>query len=265
MTASASAAKADYGIDAPGVIRNLAIVGALGLLLWVGTLAGVLPRDQLLKLGGVALRFDLGSLGLGPGLGCSALALWMLWSSKVSKVREREELLDKVTWRGDEQVLDVGCGRGLVLVGAAKRLTTGAAFGIDRWQAEDLSGNRPSATLDNAHAEDVRERVHVQTADMRRLPFRNETFDVVTSCAAIHNLYAAADRATAIQEIARVLKPGGHALISDIRHHDEYARVFAAHRCAESRLTDSRLFEFLFGVITFGSLRPNTLVARKSA
>jgi cyclopropane fatty-acyl-phospholipid synthase-like methyltransferase len=30
-----------------------------------------------------------------------------------------------------EAVLDVGCGRGLMLVGAARRLKTGKAVGID--------------------------------------------------------------------------------------------------------------------------------------
>jgi len=38
----------------------------------------------------------------------------------VGKVRERERLLDTLTWRGDEQVLDLGCGRGLMLIGAAR-------------------------------------------------------------------------------------------------------------------------------------------------
>jgi cyclopropane fatty-acyl-phospholipid synthase-like methyltransferase len=54
-------------------------------------------------------------------------------------------LLDRIEWTGQEEVLDVGCGRGLMLIGAAKRLTTGKATGIDIWQAEDLSGNRPEA------------------------------------------------------------------------------------------------------------------------
>jgi cyclopropane fatty-acyl-phospholipid synthase-like methyltransferase len=49
-----------------------------------------------------------------------------------------------VPWKGDEAVRDVGCGHGLMLVGAARRLTTGKATGIDIWQAEDLTGNRPA-------------------------------------------------------------------------------------------------------------------------
>src|SRR5213083_296191 len=110
--------KPDYGIDAPSVIRNLLIVAVVGLLA-CGTMA----------------------LGLWSGVGCGAMAMWMLWDSKIGKVRDRERLLDLISWTGRERVLDVGCGRGLMLIGAAKRLTTGSAVGIDIWQAEDLSGN----------------------------------------------------------------------------------------------------------------------------
>ena len=48
----------------------------------------------------------------------------MTWSSKVGKLRERERLMDALGLRGDETVLDVGCGRGLLLNAAARRLTT---------------------------------------------------------------------------------------------------------------------------------------------
>src|SRR5215472_6849374 len=42
----------------------------------------------------------------------------MLFYSKVGKLQLRERLLDKIPWRGDEFVLDIGCGRGLLTVGA---------------------------------------------------------------------------------------------------------------------------------------------------
>jgi hypothetical protein len=52
------------------------------------------------------------------------LALWgtvavaqaglMVRSSRTGKLRERDRLLDALPWRGDERVLDVGCGRGLL-------------------------------------------------------------------------------------------------------------------------------------------------------
>jgi SAM-dependent methyltransferase len=148
----------------------------------------------VLPLPRVNINIVLGPAGLSFGLGCGLMGAWMLWSSKVGKVRDRERLLDRLTWKGDERVLDVGCGRGLLLVGAARRLTAGKAIGIDIWQAEDLSGNNLAATTENARREGVADRVEVKTADMRELPFADSAFDVVLSRAAIHNLYSAGDR-----------------------------------------------------------------------
>jgi len=180
----------DYGIDAPSVVRNLFLVGIIGFLAWAAT--------TLASLSG---RFDvpkpvlvLTGMGLTTGIGCSLMGVWMLWYSRVGKLRSRERLLDRIPWSGHEQVLDVGCGRGLLLIGAAKRLNTGRATGIDIWQAADLTGNGPEAALENARREGVAERVVVQTADMRKLPFADDTFNVVVSNAAIHNVYKAEDR-----------------------------------------------------------------------
>jgi cyclopropane fatty-acyl-phospholipid synthase-like methyltransferase len=50
-------------------------------------------------------------------------------------------------------LLDVGTGRGLLMIGAARRLTSGKAVGIDIWNVEDLSGNALKRTEDNIRAE----------------------------------------------------------------------------------------------------------------
>jgi ubiquinone/menaquinone biosynthesis C-methylase UbiE len=98
---------------------------------------------------------------------------------------------------------------------------------------------------------------------MRELPFPDGTFDVVLSSAAIHNLYKAEDRARAIGEIARVLKSGGRALIDDIRHGSEYTAAFAKNSCPGAKRLNSLLASALLTAITFGSLRPVTLLVRK--
>jgi arsenite methyltransferase len=254
----------DYGIDAPGVVRNLFIVGVIGLLAWGVGMLGVWSGQLIVPMPGLRLVFPLGDIGLWLGIGFTLMGVGMVWNSKIGKVLSRERLLAQITWTGNEQVLDVGCGRGLMLIGAAKHITTGKATGIDIWQAEDLSGNCSEATLENARREGVLERVEVQSADMRQIPFPDRTFDVVVSRAAIHNLYQAADRAQAIREIARVLKPGGQALIADIRHHGEYAAIFSQSHCTDIRRVGSVMSSALLALITFGSLRPATLVVRKS-
>ncbi|MEO8504774.1 MAG: class I SAM-dependent methyltransferase [Acidobacteriota bacterium] len=265
MSAKATrAARANYGIDAPGVVRNLFIAGISGLLIAGGAAIAGTRLRLAIPVGSARLVFPVASMAVWIGLGCTAMGCWMLWSSTMGKVRERERLLDRIDWTGSERVLDVGCGRGLLLIGAAKRLTTGSASGIDLWQAEDLSGNRPEATLENARREGVAERVDVKTADMRQIPFPDATFDVIVSRAAIHNLYQASDRAQAIGEIARVLKPGGRALIEDIRHGRQYAAEFERHGCGPVQSVGSPLVSLFLAVVTWGSLRPAILLARKS-
>jgi arsenite methyltransferase len=258
MQNAAAARKPNYGIDAPGVVRNLFLAGGAGLLLWVSVTAGLWS--------GVVWNFPVGRMGRGVAIGCLGMAAYMFWSSRFAKVKEREQLLDFVEWRGDETVLDVGCGRGLLLVGAAKRLTRGGkAFGIDIWQAEDLSGNRPEAALENARLEGVADRVEVRTADMRRIPFPDGTFDRIVSSGAIHNLYAAPDRAEALREIARVLKPGGQVVIFDVRHSREYAANLKANGLIDVERVGSAIESWIWGVLSFGRASFATLRARKPA
>ena len=204
--------RADYGLDAPGVVRGFAIAG---VLTGVGAV--------LLALAGVPVAPDL--LGLSAVMFLATVAL-MVHSSRRGKLLERDRLLDGLGLRGGEDVLDVGCGRGLLLVGAAKRLPRGRAVGVDIWSARDQSDNRRAATLANAEAEGVPERVEVLDADMRSLPFPDGSFDAVVSSIAIHNLDDAAGRERACLEIARVLRPGGRVAVLDLRATAEYAIAF---------------------------------------
>ncbi|MEP6779396.1 MAG: class I SAM-dependent methyltransferase [Gemmatimonadaceae bacterium] len=266
LTPAMAATKPNYGLDAPAVVRNLLLAGSAGLILAAGIGLGLIPPAIEWSGGdGAHNAINLLGFGLGPGIACTFTGLSMIWQSRVGKVQQRERHLSKLRWRGNEQVVDVGCGRGLMLIGAAKRLTTGHATGIDIWRSEDLAGNDPGATLENARIEGVSDCVEVKTADMRELPFEANTIDVVVSCAAIHNLDAAVDRVKAISEIARVLKPGAHALIDDIRHYDEYRHAFAANGCALKARLDNRVISALWTAISFGSLRPGVMLVQKQS
>jgi SAM-dependent methyltransferase len=258
------APRADYGIDAPPVVRNLLLAGGAGSLLWLAAAARLWSGTVRVPLGDDTLRIVLAPAALSIGLTCLAMAAWMVWSSKVGKVRERERLLDTLTWRGNERVLDVGCGRGLVLIGAARRIRTGRATGIDLWRGEDLGGNAPAAALANASAEGVLDRVMLETADMRVLPFATASFDVILSRAAVHNVPEAAGRRAAVEEMARVLRPGGTILLSDIRNLAEYARVLRAAGL-DVTLEGSAVGRVLLGTITFGALWPGVVRARRKA
>jgi ubiquinone/menaquinone biosynthesis C-methylase UbiE len=149
----------------------------------------------------------------------------MVWYSKVGKLRIRDQILGRIPWRGDEMVLDAGCGRGLLLVGAARRLTTGKAIGLDRWTPGALTGNRPEAALDNARLEGVADRVDMKEGDVRQLPFADASMDVVVSNFVVHEVNSLAEREQMLREMVRVLKPGGRLALVDFIFTGECMRV----------------------------------------
>lgn len=245
----------DYGIDAPGLVRTFFALGAV--VLAAALVVGLGPwLDVPWNVGGGGVLGLAATYLLGMGG-------FMVYGSKVGKLRRRDRLLDLVPWTGAERVLDVGCGRGLMLIGAAKRLTTGKAVGIDLWRAEDQSDNTADATLSNARLEGVVERVEVRTADMRSLGFGDETFDVIVSHWAVHNLDDVQDRTTALSEMVRVLKPGGDLLLADIGHHDEYAAALKGFGLTDVKVIDNGLPTKFAAAVSFGSYRPATVTARK--
>src|SRR5262249_47681315 len=132
----------DYGLDAPNLVRLILIGGFL--LLPVGLALVRLSTDWLTAFGSITFTF---------GVIFTVEGLLMIWSSRYGKLRARDRLLDRLGLTGQERLLDVGCGRGLLLVGAARRLPNGRAVGVDLWSQVDLSGNSASATLANAAAE----------------------------------------------------------------------------------------------------------------
>ncbi len=223
--------RADYGLDAPGVVRNLFLAAGLLLIAFVAAP----PRVGPFRLAGRDVAVDVRGLFAGPAIACLLGGVLMILYAEWGKFRHRERMLGMVAWKGSEIVLDVGTGRGLLAIGAAKRLGTGTAVGLDVWSARDLSGNSADAFLQNAEAEGVAEKVEVRSADARAMPFPDASFDVVLSNVCLHNIGEKAGRAEACHEIARVLKPGGVALVSDFRNTADYARSFEAAGLAVSR------------------------------
>ena len=219
---------ADYGLDAPTVVVGNAVGGAAALagapLLW----RALERRNRVLA--GVAG----GWLGF---WGAAALAqAGLMWrSSRSGKLGERDRLLNSLPLRGDEELLDVGCGRGLLLLGAAKRLTSGRAVGVDPWRSVDQAGNTRAATMANAEAEGVADRVELRDGDARDLPFEDESFDVVVSSLALHNITGDDGRRTAVDEIVRVLRPGGFVALLDFAGTGQYAQALTAAGLADVR------------------------------
>lgn len=206
--------RGNYGYDAPYV---LILFASLTVLSGLGTAIAwrLLPSHAARPF---ALYFVLFLANTGS----------FFHTTRRGKFLEWERILDRMRLRGDEVVLDMGCGRGAVLTAVAGRLTTGRVMGVDIWSTADQSGNAKDAVLRNAAIEGVDDRVRIATADMRMLPFPDATFDLVVSSLAIHNIRPLGDRKQAIDEGFRVTKPGGRIVIADIRATAAYAAELRA-------------------------------------
>jgi arsenite methyltransferase len=215
------AGSADYGYDAPYALVIFTVIGAAGT---IGAIVGWREGDRhLTRLMAFYAVFFLGN------------ALSFYYATRRGKFVVWDRIIDGLRLRGDEAVLDMGCGRGAVLIAVAKRLTSGRATGIDLWSTYDQSGNASDVTRRNATIEGVIDRVAIETGDMRALPFPDGSFDLVVSSLAIHNIRTNADRAKAISEAWRVLKPGGRLVIADIRATALSARTLEALGASTTR------------------------------
>jgi SAM-dependent methyltransferase len=142
------------------------------------------------------------------------LASILLDSRYFHKVAVRDRFVELAKPKDGDVVLDIGTGRGPIAIGFAKALKKGKVIGTDIWSQSSLSGNRIENAQENARIEGVTDKVEFKTADARKLPFRDEYFDIVTLGFTLHNIRRG--KLKAIEEIVRVLKPNGKLLIAEV-------------------------------------------------
>ena len=169
-----------------------------------------------------------------------------VYTTRRGKLEVWDELVAGIPFTGNERVLDLGCGRGAVLVRAAHRVPNGRAVGIDLWHRVDQTGNVADATRHNLDHEGVEGQSRLTTGDMRALPFNGASFDVVLSSLAIHNIADREGRRAAITEAFRVLRPGGQLLVADFRATSEYTATL--RELGATDVTDRNLgWRFWYG------------------
>jgi SAM-dependent methyltransferase len=102
---------------------------------------------------------------------------------------------------GRPRVLDIGCGTGALLRALEGRIASGVGVDTSAKMIDQAQARSPGAT-----------RLRFQKIDGPALPFETGSFDVVTSFLSFRYL----DWDPIMQEVRRVLAPGGHVLIVDM-------------------------------------------------
>ena len=105
-------------------------------------------------------------------------------------------------------VLEIGSGPGELALEIARRLPGAEVVGID------LAEAMVDRATGRARAEGLAQRARFQLADAAALPLADGSFDVVVSTLSLHHW---SDPAAVFAEIGRVLRPGGVALVYDLR------------------------------------------------
>lgn len=223
--------KQDFGIDAPIAVRNLFLASLSVLLLFIGVV--IFSKETFV---GILLKFLLSLVFFGTFIPFGLLML----SSKYFKILNRDRLLAKIGVTGDENILDVGCGRGLYTLGFAEQLTRGKVYGIDIWNPDDISRNSETAIKRNIEISGLGEVASLKTEDMRQMSFPDNYFDIVLASFSIHNISDRKERRKALSEIYRVTKPSGKIVIIDFKNIGEYTTYFMSLRC--ELLLDSHAF-----------------------
>lgn len=156
--------RGEYGLDGHYPRSGLFVQAALEA-------AASAVAVRAVRRGRPVLAATSGALAVGLG----ALTAGGLYSTRRGKFEVWTEILDQLDLRGDEHVLDIGCGRGAVLLLAAERVPGGRTVGADLWLSRDQSGNSRASAERNAVLEGVSDRPVHRAASGSGLPRREAT------------------------------------------------------------------------------------------
>jgi len=121
-----------------------------------------------------------------------------------------QEYAGKLAAQGFKQgkIIDVGCGFGATNLVLAERFVDSEIVGID------LSEPLLQLAGTTAESKGLSGRVRFEKADVQEIPFADNTFDVAINVNMVHLVE---EPIKMLNEIERILLPGGHLFIADLR------------------------------------------------
>lgn len=199
-----------YGIDAP--VFSIGYFTS-GIVITILSFIGLLPHWTA------------------GGLMCVFFGICMLFSSLFGKSITLDKILNTFIPKNVElNALDIGTGRGLVLSKIAHIKNVKKATGIDLWINTDQSNNNLRNTTKNMEYEGIINNVTIDTGDMRNLPYKDNSFNLITASFSIHNV-GKNDIKKVCQEIYRVAENGAVIIILDIKYISAYKAYFESENC----------------------------------
>ncbi|HET6935492.1 MAG TPA: class I SAM-dependent methyltransferase, partial [Candidatus Angelobacter sp.] len=132
------------------------------------------------------------------------LGRFVLWNMNSRHGKVTDWGLSQVSIDKRATVLDVGCGGGKTITKLANMASEGKVYGVDH------SPDAVNMARKINHESVASGRVEVQEGSVSHLPFADDMFDVIT---AVETHFWWPDLAGDMQEVMRVLKPGGMLVI----------------------------------------------------
>jgi arsenite methyltransferase len=192
-----------YGVDAL-IVPALSVIGAVAFVALGYTEVGF-PRDFSYVVGALLV------VQIAIYLHTTIRGRFLLWGKVLADVPT------------PQRILDVGCGRGMVLIETLVEFPGAAGVGLDLWRSRSEKGVARKILVSNATQNGVMDRTSLQIGDMTALPFPDESFDLVTANISVHDVdNDEAGRRNAVAEILRVTRRGGQIRIVDIHYVGEY-------------------------------------------
>lgn len=193
--------KPKYGWCVKNLIIGFNIIGLFGLTAVIIGFIFEQILQTILIISGIVIMLVF----LWPGIGMTIMHLFFL--GRISLIAKMEAL-NKIE---NPEILDVGCGTGRTAIGIAKSLKNGGhLYGIDIYSKLAIPGNALGTVQQNAIIEKVEERTTFKYGSATEIPFEENRFDIVNVSSVLHEVHDSNDQCRAIQELYRVLKPGGY-------------------------------------------------------
>lgn len=126
----------------------------------------------------------------------------------------RALILSNLDWNGAGQILDIGCGSGALTIELAQKYPKAHVIGVDNWGGQWEYSKRVCEK--NAVTEGVTKQVIFQNANAAKLPFNDESMDVVVSNLVFHEVAGVRDKKELVREALRVLKENGKFVFQDL-------------------------------------------------